>query len=51
VIEIVHENKSFGWGFYAGVGLILLSVVIQMVQLLRPKGAGGFVEERAGMEP
>ena len=46
-----HENKAFGWGFYAGVGLILLSVAIQMIRLLRPKGAGGFVEERAGMEP
>jgi drug/metabolite transporter (DMT)-like permease len=34
-----NENKQLQWGFYAGVGLILLSVALQMLRLLRPSAA------------
>ena len=34
---LYHENKSLGKGFVYGVGLILLSVALQMLRLLRPR--------------
>lgn len=32
-----QENKELGTGFYAGVGLIILSVALQMARMLRQK--------------
>jgi drug/metabolite transporter (DMT)-like permease len=32
-----HENKELGGGFYAGVGLIILSVLLQMLRMVRQK--------------
>lgn len=45
-----QENKDLNWGFYAGVGLILLSVALQMVRILRPSLSPGFIRERGGIE-
>ena len=46
-----HENKELSWGFYAGVGLILLSVGLQMLILLRPKRSSpGYIREKGGIE-
>ncbi len=45
-----NENKQLSWGFYAGVGLILLSVALQMIRLLRPALSPGFIEEKGGIE-
>jgi len=45
-----HENKDLSSGFFVGMGLILLSVVLQMARLLRPKLSGGFVEEKGGID-
>jgi drug/metabolite transporter (DMT)-like permease len=44
------ENARLNWGFYAGVGLILLSVALQMLRLLRPKASPGYVKERGGID-
>ena len=32
-----HENQELNYGFYLGLALILLSVVLQMFRVLRPK--------------
>ncbi|MGV3600820.1 MAG: DMT family transporter [Dyadobacter fermentans] len=34
-ILIYHENKELRWSFYLGLGLIILSVVLQMLQVMR----------------
>ncbi len=41
------ENRELGAGFYAGVGLIILSVALQMLRMLRQKQA---VIERGGID-
>jgi len=42
-----HENKQLGSGFFIGMGLICLSVLLQMLRLLKPKetSAGYFMEK------
>jgi len=40
-----RENKDLHWGFFAGVGLICLSVLVQMLRLLRPR-SGRHPEKR-----
>lgn len=30
-----HENQELAWSFYAGLGIILLSVLLQMLRILR----------------
>lgn len=47
---IYQENKQLQGGFYVGVGLILLSVVLQMVRLLRPSLSPGFIKEKGGID-
>lgn len=57
---IYNENKelifnkgtdSLNWGFLGGMGLILLSVVLQMIRLLRPAFATkGYVKEKGGLD-
>jgi drug/metabolite transporter (DMT)-like permease len=32
---LFHENKLFNWHFYLGVGLILLSIIFQMIRVFR----------------
>lgn len=34
-----RENRDLHWGFFVGVGLILMSVMLQMVLLMKPKWA------------
>lgn len=45
-----QENKELSYGFYLGVGIILLSVGLQMLRLLRPSASPGFVREKGGID-
>jgi len=46
-----NENKQLHSGFFIGMGLILLSVVLQMLRILRPQFfSPGFVKERGGLD-
>ncbi len=42
-----QENRELGRGFYIGVGMIILSVALQMLRMLRQKE---FVAERGGID-
>jgi drug/metabolite transporter (DMT)-like permease len=43
-ILIYHENKELRWSFYLGLALIILSVVLQMLHVMRVhRGAGAAV--------
>lgn len=44
------EDQYLGKGFYIGVGLIMLSVVLQVLRMLKPKSPKGYVEERGGID-
>ena len=53
--EIIFNKgtNDLNWGFLGGMGLILLSVALQMLQLLKPKFAGAtaeHVKERGGID-
>lgn len=51
--EIIFNKGSndLNWGFLSGMGLILLSVALQMVQLLKPKfTTSGYVKEKGGID-
>lgn len=45
-----NENKELHPGFYAGMALICLSVVLQTVRILRPRSSPGYVKEKAGID-
>ncbi len=46
-----QENQELRWSFYAGMALILVSVLLQMMRLLRPsKASPGFIREKGGIE-
>ena len=48
---IYKENAELHAGFYLGMGLILLSVILQMLRLLKPlKMSPGFIKEKGGIE-
>lgn len=42
-----HENKELGASFYIGVGMIILSVGLQMVSMVRQRG---YVAEKGGID-
>lgn len=42
-----HENKELGTGFYIGVGMIILSVALQMLQMLRQKV---YIADKGGID-
>jgi drug/metabolite transporter (DMT)-like permease len=45
------ENRQLGAGFFWGMGLILLSVLLQMFMLLKGKlSKSGYIEEKSGIE-
>jgi drug/metabolite transporter (DMT)-like permease len=45
------ENKELQSGFFIGMGLILLSVLLQMIRLLKPGlTSSGYVEEKGGID-
>ena len=51
--EIIFNKGThdLNWGFLSGMGLILLSVVLQMLRLLKPRfAAAGFVKEKGGID-
>ncbi len=44
------ENKELQGGFFIGMGLICLSVLLQMLRLLKPKGVSpGYIREKGAM--
>jgi len=46
-----HENQELNRSFYAGMALILLSVLLQMMRLLQPvKSSPGYITEKGGIE-
>lgn len=49
---VYHENKDLHAGFYVGMALILLSVILQMARLLKPPKAPspGYIQEKSGIE-
>ena len=47
---LYHENKDLGKGFFIGMSLILLSVVLQVFRMLRPKLSPGYIEEKGGID-
>ena len=51
--EIIFNGNGnhLNWGFLGGMALILLSVVLQMLRLLKPRfAAAGYVKERGGID-
>ena len=51
--EIIFNKGTtdLNWGFLSGMGLILLSVVLQMVRLLKPRfSVSGYVKEKGGVD-
>jgi drug/metabolite transporter (DMT)-like permease len=51
--EIIFDKDTHGlnWGFLCGMGLILLSVVLQMLRLLKPHfSTSGYVKEKGGVD-
>lgn len=44
------EDQYLGTGFYIGVGLIMLSVLLQVLRMLKPKSPKGYVEEKGGID-
>ncbi|XZF15000.1 DMT family transporter [Chitinophagaceae bacterium MMS25-I14] len=45
-----NENQQLHTGFFVGMGLICLSVVLQMARLLRPSLSPGFIKEKGGID-
>lgn len=45
-----HENKELHSGFFAGMALICLSVVLQTIRLLRPRSSPGYIKEKSGID-
>ncbi|RYD55033.1 MAG: DMT family transporter [Sphingobacteriales bacterium] len=46
-----NENEELGWSFFVGMGLICLSVLLQMFRLLKPRQASpGYIEEKSGID-
>ncbi|SEJ50124.1 Threonine/homoserine efflux transporter RhtA [Dyadobacter sp. SG02] len=43
-ILIYHENKELRWSFYLGLALIIMSVVLQMLQVMRAHRNAGTAE-------
>ncbi len=44
-------TTDLNWGFLGGMGLILLSVILQMLRLLKPSfTTSGFVKEKGGID-
>ena len=51
--EIIFNKGSneLNWGFLSGMGLILLSVILQMFRLLKPRfTSSAFVKEKGGID-
>lgn len=44
------ENKELNWGFYMGMGLICLSVLLQMIRILKPLHTKQYIKERGGID-
>jgi drug/metabolite transporter (DMT)-like permease len=49
-IFFYKENQDLSAGFYIGMALICLSVLLQMLRIIRPSLSPGFVKEKGGIE-
>jgi drug/metabolite transporter (DMT)-like permease len=50
-IIFVKDTTTLNAGFIAGMGLILLSVILQMLRVMKPKFATfGFIKEKGGLD-
>jgi drug/metabolite transporter (DMT)-like permease len=49
-IIFFNENQELNTGFYAGMGLICLSVILQTLRVLKPKSSSGYIEEKSGID-
>ncbi len=49
---LYNESRDLGKGFFIGVALIILSVVLQILRMLKPKPvlSPGFIEEKGGID-
>jgi drug/metabolite transporter (DMT)-like permease len=45
-----NENQELNTGFYAGMGLICLSVILQTLRVLKPKSSPGYIQEKSGID-
>ncbi len=51
--EIIFNKctTDLNWGFLSGMGLILLSVILQMIRMLKPRyTTSGFIKEKGGID-
>ena len=51
--EIIFNKGThdLNWGFLSGMGLILLSVILQMFRMIKPRYTrSGFIEEKGGID-
>ena len=49
-IFFYKENRELTAGFYLGMSLICLSVVLQLLRVIRPSLSPGFLKEKGGIE-
>lgn len=49
-IIFTKDTHQLNWGFIWGMSLILLSVILQMVKVMRPKSSPGYIREKGGIE-
>jgi drug/metabolite transporter (DMT)-like permease len=50
-IILSKNTNNLNYGFLCGMGLILLSVVLQMIRLLKPRySVSGYVKEKGGID-
>lgn len=49
---LFRENEELHWGFFVGISLICLSVILQMLQLLKPKSnvEEEYIKNRGGID-
>lgn len=49
-ILFYQENKELTAGFYIGMSLICLSVILQLLRVIKPSLSPGFLKEKGGVE-
>ncbi|MBS1782310.1 MAG: DMT family transporter [Bacteroidetes bacterium] len=48
---LFRENQELTWSFYVGMGMIVISVLLQMLRVLRPaETQSAFVAEKSGLD-
>ena len=44
-----HENEQLNSGFFGGMAVICLSVVLQTMKVIRSRSTKGYIEEKGGI--